>query len=136
MKHWKELGIKYQSAEYHRWTKNRNPIKYRIKGMVEGAKVRAKKHGYPININRKFLLQLLEDQNDCCAITGIPFDHTPYANGSGHQHPWGMSLDKIIPEKGYVKDNVRLVVCLYNMAKYTWTDEDVKRMATALVKGV
>jgi hypothetical protein len=43
------------------------------------------------------------------------------------------SIDKIDPKKGYTLENSRVVVWIYNAAKNIFTDEDVMRMANALV---
>jgi hypothetical protein len=66
-----------------------------------------------------------------CPFLKIPFDMTA---GKG-QLPFGPSLDQIKPGKGYRKGNVRVVCTIYNKAKAQWTDKDVKRFATLLLRG-
>ncbi len=36
--------------------------------------------------------------------------------------------------KGYIPDNVQLVCWCYNVAKQTWTDEDVLKLAKGLLE--
>lgn len=50
----------------------------------------------------------------------------------GRIHPWGPSVDRIDPSKGYTKDNCQIVCWAYNMAKSDWDHETVKRLAIAI----
>lgn len=62
-----------------------------------------------------------------CVMTGIPFDE------HGSDTPWVAHIDRKVPELGYTPENCRLVCACYNLAKKHWTDEDVFRMAKALL---
>ena len=63
-----------------------------------------------------------------CAVTKLPLD----PNGS--KTPWTVHIDRIIPSKGYTKENARLVCACFNLAKKHWTDEDVHKMAKHLIE--
>lgn len=54
-----------------------------------------------------------------CEITGIPFTDEP--------GPFARSLDQRDPGAGYTKDNVDLVVRIYNMAKSVFDQENVEK---------
>ena len=70
-----------------------------------------------------------------CPRTGIPFVlHHSSNKGYTDRHPFGPSLDKIDPFKGYTKDNVQVVCWAYNCAKQRFTDEEVLRLCKAVVK--
>ena len=74
------------------------------------------------------LLYDLKLQSGYCEITGISFEQN-----KGNRSPFGPSIDRIDPKKGYTKDNCRVVVSCYNLAKSNWSDDDVLRMAQAIV---
>lgn len=63
-----------------------------------------------------------------CCVTGVPFD---LSIGRG-KLPFSPSLDRIDPALGYLPGNVRVVVWIYNLARSSWGDEPVLRMAEAL----
>jgi hypothetical protein len=54
-----------------------------------------------------------------CEVTGVPF-----TDESG---PFARSLDQRVPGAGYTKDNVDLVVRIYNLAKSVFSPEDVEK---------
>jgi len=65
-----------------------------------------------------------------CEVTGIPF--VLKKPTGAHRSPYTPSVDQIIPGKGYTKDNVQIVIWMYNAAKGEWGHEDVMRMVKAL----
>ena len=71
-----------------------------------------------------------------CEVTGISFEFPEYGSKPRgfNYHPWTASVDKIIPELGYRKENCRLVVWAYNRAKGLWSDEVVLQLARGVVK--
>lgn len=44
------------------------------------------------------------------------------------------SIDRIIPELGYVKGNIQIVSYWYNIAKFTWKEETFIEMCKQVVK--
>ena len=64
-----------------------------------------------------------------CEVSGLPLTF------DGRKHdPWRPSVDRIDPNKGYTIDNTQFVCWIYNRAKYTGSDEDVMRLAAALMR--
>jgi hypothetical protein len=63
-----------------------------------------------------------------CEVTGLPFGNVD----SGHD-PRAPSIDRLDSSLGYTPDNCRLVVWVYNRAKFIWTDAVILEMARALV---
>jgi len=63
----------------------------------------------------------LETQNFQCEITGEPFTW-------GVKEPTTLSIDRIDPNKGYTKDNVRFVCWWVNTAMGNWGLEQVKEL--------
>jgi hypothetical protein len=73
----------------------------------------------------------IEKMAGVCEVTGLPFE---LDKPDGYRfYPWAPSVDRIDCKRGYTQDNCRLVVWIYNMAKSEWCDEDVLKMARALV---
>jgi hypothetical protein len=70
-----------------------------------------------------------------CEVSGIRFHYSPTA-GRGHKSPWAPSVDRKAPGGGYLKENCRLVVWIFNSAKSNYTDDDVFRLAEALERRV
>lgn len=99
-------------------TYRENPIKRRL-GAI---KARAKKQGVKFNLTEDWFLAHF----NICEVTGIELN---LDSGS----PWLAEVDRIIPGGDYTMDNCRLVCAIYNRSRMTYTDADVKRMATALI---
>jgi hypothetical protein len=68
-----------------------------------------------------------------CARTGIPFDNRTKPI-TGPDLPFRASLDRIDNTKGYLPDNIAVVVKIWNHAKWVWNEEDVIRMAKGLLE--
>lgn len=55
-----------------------------------------------------------------CEATGIDFELKPHS-------PFVPSLDQILPGKGYIRGNVRVVCLIYNRMKSDYSKEDVDK---------
>lgn len=86
-----------------------------ISRLIESSKVLAKTRGKnnkdrgEFDIDRKFIQNLIKTQDNKCAISGMDFVWE-YNNSKK------VSIDRIDCNKGYTKDNVRLVCQQVNMA--------------------
>ena len=61
-----------------------------------------------------------------CEVTGIKFDLETEVRTSVHaKNPWVPSIDRIDSSKPYLKDNVQVVVFMYNVCKSEFSHEDV-----------
>ncbi len=75
------------------------------------AKQRIKKYGgIETDLDRDYLYQLFKDQQGLCALSGVTLRVEKWAIAC-------LSLDKVIPEKGYIKGNVQWVAWAVNRAK-------------------
>lgn len=106
-------------------------IRGRLYDLLESARERAKKKNLLIDIDLEYLLELYEKQNKQCALTGIDFLLERRSDGHKHFTPFGPSLDKIDHNKGYTKDNVRLVCVMVNLSLNTFGDECFDKMCIA-----
>ena len=96
------------------WFLSRFNLRRRLGSLAYAAKNRAKKKNLPCNINTDYIIELWEEQGMQCPISGRMFDLDSYGNKS-QVNPDAPSIDRIVPEKGYVKGNVRLVTYLTNV---------------------
>lgn len=86
---------------------------YRMGRLVSGAKARSVSKKVPFDLDNQFLIDLWNKQEGKCPISGRSFD---LENSEYKSNPNAPSLDRIVPEKGYIKGNVRLVTWHVNMA--------------------
>ena len=97
-------------------------VEYRI---LTRAKSRAKQKNIPFNLT-------LEDIEvpETCPLLGIPIEIQPKKG----YHPNSPSLDKIIPEKGYIKGNVWVISNRANTLKNDATIQELKTLVENLEK--
>ena len=72
-----------------------------------------------------------------CALTGIEFDmsHINKTNKKcGASNPYQPSIDRINPEKGYIKINCRLILLSLNLFKLNFTDEHMYKISEKLLE--
>jgi len=106
---------KQDLAKQKEWKIN-NLEKY----LVQGAKQRAKKYGLPFDITYKDIVI-----PECCPYLGIKL--VPFSEWSSP------SLDKIIPELGYVKGNIQVISTKANTMKNNATQAELVRFAEAVL---
>lgn len=118
-------GRRDKALAYQKALREGGGIRRRLINALVAARARARKYSLPCDLK-------IEDLGDpeCCAVTGITFDMSGSIRDG---HVFGPSIDRIKPELGYVRGNVRVVVHCYNLAKNTGTDEDVYLMSKAVV---
>lgn len=90
------------------------------KSVLNSVKARAKKSGVVFNLT----LDDIPPVPEFCPIFGIPLKV-----GKGRSEPDSPSLDRIIPEKGYVKGNVVWLSMRANAMKNNGTAEEHRKIA-------
>lgn len=103
-----EKWKKWARDSYHR--RKNDPDKL-IYFLLKDAKVRATKKNVPFNLSKEDLIPL----SDTCPVLGVPFDKS---------RRYSRSLDRIVPELGYVPDNVQVISQLANAMKWDSTREE------------
>jgi hypothetical protein len=96
------------------WQKNKTNIK---KNILQRSKSRAKAKGIPFNLSEDDIVI-----PDMCPVFGKPFIL--------NDREWTYSLDRIIPELGYVKGNVLIVSNKANNIKSDARPEDIIAVGT------
>ncbi len=110
------------SMQHYRRTKEITPWKI----LIAMAKVRAKKIGVPFNLDDTWAASRW---TGCCEMAGLRF-----VLGKGGRGARSPSIDRIKPANGYTKENCRFVLWAINNAKGTGTDEDLCKIAEALMR--
>ena len=93
--------------------------------MISAAKKRAKEKGIEFSITRDDLTV-----PEFCPILGIRIE----ANERRWQDS-SPSIDRIVPERGYVKENVQIISARANRIKNDATVDELERIAAYLRKG-
>lgn len=97
----------------------------------KGSMTRATKAGVPHAIDRYFIDRLLVDQKWCCAVSGIRLN-PPRSSLKFNRDPFGPSLDRIIPQHGYIPGNVRIVCTMVNSAMGEWGLANLRKLVFAM----
>lgn len=105
--------------------KSKNPRTYWARACVNSARSRAKEKGFPFNITVEYILSITPD---VCPVFGVDFDFA----GTGRIRPESPSIDKIIPEKGYVMGNIAVISMKANSIKRDATLHDIKKVVAWL----
>lgn len=82
---------------------------------------RAKQRGLPYNLTAKYMASITPSH---CPVLGIPLMRST-TNGAMSNSP---SIDRIIPERGYVEGNVIVVSMLANTIRSTATPEQIMQV--------
>jgi hypothetical protein len=100
--------------------------------MSDAKKADARKQKFEINISADWIEEKLK--KGTCELTGLPFDFSPSKNT--YLNKYAPSLDRIDSDKGYTKDNVRVVLCAVNIALGQFTDEEMLPILKAMITGI
>ena len=96
--------------------------------LCTGAKTRSKSKNISFDIDKEYLKEIWPKDNKCPAL-GIEFKR-----GEGMQIDYSPSIDRIIPELGYVKGNVQIICMLANRIKSNATPDQVIQVGTYFKK--
>lgn len=110
------------SDEYRFFYKRAQDIKHRASAMK-----------IPYNIDAQYLLDLYNKQNGTCFYSGMELNIQPkkYDPKKGIAFDT-LSVDRIIPEKGYIKENIVLCLNCINLLKAAHSLEDLQKVFTAI----
>lgn len=111
----------YGRESYHR--RKNDPVS-RQKNLWKHAKHRASVKNLPFTITIEDIVI-----PDVCPIMGVALG----AVGSG---PYSASLDRIIPELGYTKENIRVISLLANQMKWNASPEELEIFCRGMLKAL
>ena len=88
---------------------------------------KARNRWYETDLDLEYLRDLWIRQSGLCAISGfkmiLPFNSRRWEKQT--KDPWKPSLDRINPKHGYTKGNVRYVSVIANIARSTFSDDQL-----------
>jgi len=122
-KHWK--GLKSACRNCGNLEMKINYSKNPIPQILYNAKIRSKYKNIPFEIDTKYLKSIFPKDNICPALK-IPFQ-MGYLNKNKKNKDYSPSLDRIIPEKGYIKGNLVFVCDVVNRIKSNSTTEIIEK---------
>lgn len=112
------------------WRARRNvaSTKYRKehpeRALVAGARKRAVDSGLPFDLEETDIVI-----PEFCPVLGIPLFWGHGRGRRGCNNPNSPSIDRLIPEKGYVKGNIKIISMRANRIKYNATAEELRKVA-------
>lgn len=115
---YKDKARKWGRDSYHRRKQDPINIKYYL---LRHAKARAAKKQIPFNITIEDIVL-----PDVCPYLKVPFDR--------NTRKYGYSLDRIIPEKGYIKGNIQVITQLANAMKWESTPAELVQFAKSVLE--
>ena len=138
----RSLGItltEEEKTQYREYQNNWHKKSYsqpnrRSYALWKSAKSSSQKKGLDFDLTVEWIEQKLVYGK--CEVSELDFDFSSKNTGKyghGSQNPFGPSLDRTNPNKGYTKDNVKVVVWIYNVGKQNNSHEDIMKLADALV---
>ena len=98
--------------------------------MRSNAKIRAKEDGRIFNVSTEYLKSIFP-KDSRCPVLGVKFD-TSYKKGGVRKY--SPTVDKIIPEKGYVEGNLIVVSHIVNRLKSDANYEDMEKILKYYLK--
>ena len=99
----------------------------RANQLIANIKSRAKKKGWDFDLDYHWYMD--KYKKGVCEVSGIPFEEPEYNGQKGNTNPWVPSVDRIDNDKGYTRDNCRLVCFIFNIVKNRFTDDDFEKFA-------
>jgi hypothetical protein len=114
-----EAKKRYQETrkKFHQ-TKRGHVLNY-----VNKAKLRAKRKNLDFDLDLEYVLSIAPDK---CPVFGTEF---VWGRFQGAQHRQTPSLDRVVPELGYIKGNVVFISLWANMIKSDATDKELYAVA-------
>ncbi len=98
-----------------------------LNDMRESARQRARKYNIPYDIKVKDLREIITER---CPILGIKFELNKPNGKALNNWQTSPSLDRIVPDKGYTKDNIIIVSMMANSIKTQATPKEIQKVAT------
>lgn len=106
-------------------------LRFFLNSRMSHYKKTANQLGLPYDIDVDYLIALYHQQNGKCYYLG---EKLLYNHGLGKQQFNSMSLDRLTPNAGYVKDNVVFCCWFVNTAKGNLTKQEFYKFCSLVVE--
>ena len=116
-----------------------NPVKKITNTLVSGARHRAKDKNIPFDIDLDYVRSMVGENAELashCPVFGIPLNWSCLRGNGNGPLPNSPSLDRIDPERGYVKNNVWIISFRANTIKNNATHEELKLVTKAVGEAI
>jgi hypothetical protein len=104
----------------------------RAVALFQRAKNRSKKYNLEFNLTTDWILEKLNNKK--CELTEIAFSYE--TTSEFNANPFAPSLDRKDSNKGYTKENTRVVLVCVNTALGEYGEDIVLPILVAMVKGI
>lgn len=94
------------------------------------ARDRSRRKGLEFNLDLDWIVDLFNKLDGKCTLSNIKFEFK--TTQEIERSPFSPSIDRIDSKRGYVKDNVRLVCTMVNLALSNFGDEAFLKMCEAV----
>jgi len=102
-------------AQVYNPNQDEEKLKKKLQEMLKGAKRRAKRKGRECELDLEFLKNLFLKTNGFCPISKVAFNlNNGTVKENNYMRP---SIDRINNDRGYTKDNVRIIAWGINQQK-------------------
>lgn len=111
-----------------------NPVQTITSSLIRGARNRAKNKNLPFDIDLDYVRSMVGKNAELashCPVFGIPLDWSCMRNNGHGPLPNSPSLDRIDPDRGYVKGNVWVISYRANAIKNDASHEELKLVTKA-----
>lgn len=98
-----------------------------IRRRLSQTKGNANKRDITFNLTEEYLYELFKQQKGICALSGVPIQIEGNSN-------LRLSIDKIIPAKGYTEGNVQWTIFAANRAKGDLTQDDFVELCKLIIE--
>jgi hypothetical protein len=105
-----------------------------LSSMLSNARKRAKNKGWDFDLDKQFLIELRDKQDNKCALTGWPLDWDHTKSGKRVCPFNRASIDRIDSSGGYTKDNVQLLADMVNRVKSNYSQEQFIEMCSKVAE--
>lgn len=116
-----------------------NSVSRKTRNMFSDARARAKKKNLPFDIDLDYVRSMIGENAQIalrCPVLGMPLDWSAQRSESVGALPNSPSLDRIDPERGYVKGNVWIISHRANTIKSNATHEELKLVTKAVGEAI
>jgi hypothetical protein len=125
---YKSIILEGKEYDYHAENPKSNPERRAeaetlvvVKRTMKSIRARCSWKNLPFDLTVEYLADLAKKQNYRCVLTGMKFKLKK--DGPFRVDPYALTVDRIIPKKGYVQGNVRLVCFAMNLALMNWGED-------------